>query len=50
MIVVTLTDADEAKLAKLFNELAERRRVAEELKIGSRERALAFREVTAASV
>lgn len=47
MIEVVLTPDDEADLARLFEELAKRRKLAESLEVGTKERALAFRSVTA---
>ena len=47
MIEVSLNEDDEKELATLFEELAKRRKVAESLEVGTRDRALAFRSATA---
>jgi hypothetical protein len=47
MIEVILSRDDEDRLKALFDLLSERRMIAESCDVGSKERAMAFREVTA---
>ena len=47
MTEVFLTQDDEARLADLFEKLAERRSAAESCEVGSKERVMAWREVVA---
>ena len=47
MIEVLLSEDDESRLASLFETLSLRKESAEACKVGTKERALAYREVTA---